>query len=68
MAFLGTFITFVSNEEIIRNLKPHTFYYHGSMEISSSISELQIFIYDDSYLYLGQSALACCRAPVTIRG
>ena len=31
----------------------------------SSISELQIFIYDDSYL--GQRASAFCRAPVAIR-
>ena len=32
----------------------------------SSISELQIFIYDDSYI--GQSAPACSRAPAAIRG
>ena len=32
----------------------------------SSISELQIFIYDDSYI--GQSAPAFFRAPATIRG
>ena len=32
----------------------------------SSISELQIFIYDDSYI--GQSAPACWRAPAAMRG
>ena len=34
---------------------------------SCSISELQIFIYDDSY-YLGLCAAASCRAPVAMHG
>ena len=34
--------------------------------LNSSISELQNFIYDDSYV--GQSSPACCQAPAAIRG
>ena len=43
------------------NRDPNNLNEHLQVYMMSPISELQIFIYDDSYI--GQSAPACCRAP-----
>ena len=48
------------------NRDPNNLNEHLQVYMMSPISELQIFIYDDSYI--GQSAPACCRAPAAIRG